>query len=190
MARQEFVKNTSSAEELHQLALCYDPHYEGIDTMIDIIRNPACDKNTVLFLFWRCNPADFQETYKSRDEIEEWNREDKSKWDLIHFIMDNTVKGKYGPAKMPDDYKEEIFRYSPHPEKPFWEIPPALFGKRSTAKSKKIMLNKYDKKFGAYGPHCIHCKKSIDSLKLHKCPHCSKTLLCDCEFCRKDRGEI
>lgn len=68
----EFLKTTNSTEELHEFAERYNWD-KGTEWLIDLVRNPACDKNTALLIFWLAIPADYQENYTSRAEIEDWN---------------------------------------------------------------------------------------------------------------------
>jgi len=178
------LKKTSSAEELHELALAYNWD-KGVDNLIDLIRNPACDKNTALLVFWRSGVDYYQETYSKREDIEEWDLDKQSTWDMVHFIMDKVSTGAYGAAKMPANFLEDIYKA----KKPIWEIPSSLFGPKHDGEIKNVTINSYDKKFSAYGPHCYFCRKAIQSYNICKCPHCLKSFQCDCESCREERGE-
>jgi len=180
----EFLKNTNSTEELHEFAERYN-WGKGTDSLIDLVRNPACDKNTALLIFWLAIPADYQEQYSSREDIEGWNLDHKNIWDLIHYIIESVTDGSFRTSDMPDVYKKEISKA----RNPLWEIPSFLYADADEVTGKQPKLNKYDRNFSAYGPHCTYCNESIESLEIKVCPHCSKHLNCDCIYCKKSRGE-
>ena len=183
----QFVIDNTSPDELHQLVLNYSVHYCGVDTMVDVIRNSYCDKNTALYVFWDLAPADFFSDYTSRDDIEDWNHHDRTIWDLLNHIIFKVVNNSYDAARMADDYKKMIFR-NPHPKSNDWEIPRQLFGEMNES---NVNSKAYDANFSGYGPHCYRCRKSVESLtKLDSCPHCDKSFLCECVYCRERRGDV
>ena len=183
--RTQFVIDSTSPDELHQLVLNYSVHYDGIDTMVDVIRNPYCDKNTALYLFWDLDPADFFMGYTSRDDIEDYDQEALTSWDLINHIIFKVVNNSFSAARMPDDYKEVIFARSNPKDS---DIPRQLFGEE---KESNVKLKAYDPDFSGYGPHCYRCHKPVESMAtLDSCPHCDTSFLCECAYCREYRGEV
>ena len=184
--RTQFVVSNTSPEELHQLVLNYSVHYHGIDTMVDVVRNQYCDKNTALYVFWDLSPADFFLGYERREDIASYNHDDRTRWDLINHIIFKVIKSSFAEAKMAEDYKKVIYPDS-LPKNSKWEIPHQLFGEEGEYSGE---VKEYDANFDDYGPHCYQCKKPVESLtKLGSCPYCDKSFLCECAYCREYRGE-
>ncbi len=185
-ALEAFVKSdASSSEELHEFVLSYNWD-KGVDAMIDVVRNPGCDKNTALLVFWLSGVSYYQGSIGSRDDIADWDLEKQSTWDLIHFIMDKVCSGGYVNALMSEEYLEEIYQA----KKPLWKIPNLLTGVDGDEADNGVKINPYDAGFSAYGPHCFKCRKSIPSYHIPECPHCLKAFECDCIKCRDARGAV
>ena len=142
-AKEEFLKGSTSAEELHEFASRYNWD-KGIHSMIDLVRNPSCDKNTALLVFWLSGVDYYQEDYATRDSIEEWNNDELNTWDMIHYIIEKVATGGYGAGNMPLDYKGDIYKS----DTPLWEIPGCMSGDDADNKIPDVY---YDADFGNYG---------------------------------------
>jgi Domain of unknown function (DUF4274) len=85
-----FCRENRDAEELHAFANTY--HWDkGIWALDELLRNPACEAATALFIYWRAAPEYYRQ-FANRDEVPSFQRED---FDFVAALERRYVAGEF-----------------------------------------------------------------------------------------------
>lgn len=116
------VKELQTSEELH--AFADDWNWDsGVEPLLEIIRNPLCDKGTASLIYWRADVISFYEA-ASREEVNEYEIE---VYDLIKEVEAKFVSGFYTQQNIRFDPKDDGADWvRKHPGELAQEIPEEL----------------------------------------------------------------
>lgn len=98
-AKQDaFCKSHSNSEELHYFAETANWDFV-IGSLRDIIRNPACEAGTALYIYWGAQPLWYTQ-YETAEDVEAYERES---FELIQEIQKRYLAGEFAVDRVSFD---------------------------------------------------------------------------------------